>query len=44
MKRTKIDILITNVINIGLFIGIFAFGYWRWQLLQDVIVESVDSQ
>ena len=44
MKRTRIDFLVTNVINIGLFVGIFAFGYWRWQLLQDVIIESVNSQ
>jgi len=44
MKRTKIDFLVTNVINIGLFVGIFAFGYWRWHLLQDVIIESADSQ
>ena len=44
MKRTKIDFLVTNVINIGLFVGIFAFGYWRWHLLQDVIIESSNSQ
>ena len=44
MKRTKTDFLITNVINIGLFVGIFAFGYWRWHLLQDVIIESSNSQ
>ena len=34
----------TNVINIALFVGIFAFGYWRWQLLQNVIVEAAESQ
>ena len=34
----------TNVINIALFVGIFTFGYWRWQLLQNVIVEAAESQ
>ena len=44
MTRTKIDFLMTNVINIALFVGIFTFGYWRWQLLQNVIVEAAESQ
>lgn len=44
MTRTKLDLLMTNVINVGLFVGIFAFGCWRWHLLQDVIIESADSQ
>ena len=44
MTRTKIDFLLTNIFNIGLFVGIFVFGYWRWQLLQNVIVESTKSQ
>ena len=44
MKKTKIDFLMTNVINVGLFVGIFFFGYIRWQKLQDVIVESALSQ
>lgn len=44
MTRTKIDLLLTNVVNILLFVGIFTFGYWRWQKLQDVIMESTDSQ
>lgn len=44
MTKTKIDFLMTNVINIALFVGIFAFGYWRWQLLQNVIVEAAESQ
>ena len=44
MTKTKKDLLVTNVINVVIFVGIFVFGYWRWQLLQDVIVESADSQ
>lgn len=44
MTKTKKDILVTNVINVVIFVGIFTFGYWRWQLLQDVLVESNASQ
>ena len=44
MTKTKIDLLMTNVVNIVLFITIFVFGYVRWQKLQDVIVESNTSQ
>ena len=40
----KADLLLTNFVNVTLFIGIFLFGYWRWQKLQDVIVESTNSQ
>ena len=44
MTKTKIDLLMTNVVNIVLFVTIFVFGYVRWQKLQDVIVESNTSQ
>ena len=44
MTKTKKDLLVTNVINVIIFVGIFVFGYWRWQLLQDVLVESNASQ
>ena len=44
MTKTKKDLLVTNVINVVIFVGIFVFGYWRWQLLQDVLVESNASQ
>lgn len=44
MKRTKFDLLLTNAVNILLFIGVFMFGYWRWQKLENIIVESTDSQ
>ena len=44
MTKTKIDQMVTSVINVALLIGIFAFGYWRWQLLQNVLVESNVSQ
>ena len=44
MTKTKIDLLMTNVVNIVLFITIFVFGYVRWQKLQDVIVESNTNQ
>lgn len=44
MKRTKFDLLLTNAVNILLFIGVFMFGYWRWQKLENVIVESTNSQ
>ena len=44
MKRTKFDLLLTNAVNILLFIGVFMFGYWRWQKLENIIVESTNSQ
>lgn len=44
MTKTKTDFLLTNLVNVALFIGIFLFGYWRWQKLQNVIVESANSQ
>ena len=44
MTKTKIDLLMTNVVNIVLFVTIFVFGYVRWQKLQDVIVESNTNQ
>lgn len=44
MKRTKFDLLLTNAVNILLFIGVFMFGYWRWKKLENIIVESTDSQ
>ena len=44
MTKTKIDLLTTNVVNVLLLVGIFAFGYIRWQKLQGVIVESNASQ
>ena len=44
MKRTKFDLLLTNAVNILLFIGVFMFGYWRWQKLENIIIESTDSQ
>ena len=44
MTKTKIDLLVTNIVNVVLFVIIFVFGYVRWQKLQDVIVESNTSQ
>ncbi len=44
MKRTKFDLLLTNAVNILLFIGVFMFGYWRWQKLENIIIESTNSQ
>ena len=44
MKRTKFDLLLTNAVNILLFIGVFVFGYWRWQKLENIIIESTNSQ
>ena len=44
MTKTKIDLLVTNIVNVVLFVIIFVFGYMRWQKLQDVIVESNTSQ
>ena len=44
MKRTKFDLLLTNAVNILLFIGVFMVGYWRWQKLENIIVESTNSQ
>lgn len=44
MTKTEKDLLVTNIVNVLLFVIIFVFGYLRWQKLQDVIVESTDSQ
>ena len=44
MTKTRKDLLVTNVINVIIFVGIFVFGYWRWQLLQNVLVDSNASQ
>ena len=44
MKRTKFDLLLTNAVNILLFIGVFMFGYWRWQKLENIIIKSTNSQ
>ena len=44
MTKTKKDLLATNIINVVLFVTIFVFGYLRWQKLQEVIVESTNSQ
>ena len=44
MTKTERELLVANVINVVLLVGIFVFGYWRWQLLQDVLVESNASQ
>ena len=44
MTKTEKDLLVTNIVNVLLFVIIFVFGYLRWQKLQAVIVESTDSQ
>ena len=44
MTRTKFDLLATNVINVILFVIIFCFGFIRWQKLEEVVVESNNSQ